>query len=124
MHLEMAKEYFKQKWSETNYWISNHQRLCKFKSSGIKKMFKELPVLECENDYTKAMNYLVLALTAYIATAEVSCDRLINVTIVCQVFKPMLTLQTYKNLKWSHPAIFTTKKCRKYFSGGNTRGIS
>ena len=55
---------------------------------------------------TKAMNYLVLALTAYKATAEVMFDRQINVTIVCQVFKPMLKLQSYEKLKWSHQAIF------------------
>ena len=34
-------------------------------------MFKELPILECEDNYSKAMNYLILALTAYNATAEV-----------------------------------------------------
>ena len=38
---------------------------------------------------TKAMSYLVLALTAYKATAEIIYDRLINVTTVCQVFKPI-----------------------------------
>ena len=94
MHPEMAKEYFKQKWSKpvTGYRIIKRQ-------IGIKKMFKELPVLECADDYMKAMNYMVLALNAYKATAEVIFDRLINATIVCQVFKPMLTLQTYKNLK-------------------------
>ena len=91
----MAKQYCKQKWTKpvTGYRII--KRLCKFKSSGIKKMFKELPVLECADDYMEAMNYMVLALTACKATAEVVFDRLINVTIVCQVFKPMLTLQTY-----------------------------
>ena len=96
MHPEMAKEYFKQKWSKpvTGYRII--KSLCKFKSSGIKKLFKELPVFECKDDYTKAMNYLVLAPTAYKAVAEAI---LVNVTIVCQIFKPMLTLQ---NLNWSH----------------------
>ena len=70
-------------------------------------MFKELPVLKCVDNYTKATNQLVLALTVYKATAEVIFDRLINVTIVCQVFKPMLTLRIYKKLKWNHHAIFT-----------------
>ena len=81
------------------------KKLCKLKSSGIKNMFKELPVLECADNYTKAMNYLILALMSYKATAEVIFDRLVNVTIVCQVFKPMLKSQSYKKLKWSHPAI-------------------
>ena len=45
------------------------------------------------------MNYLVLALTAYKAAAKAIFDRLLNVT--------MLTLQTYKNLNWSHQAICT-----------------
>ena len=51
----------KMKW---NYPITGYRiikKLCKLKSSGIKKMFKELPILECENNYAKAMNYLVLA---------------------------------------------------------------
>ena len=51
--------------------------------------FKEVPIVECVNNYMKAMNYLVLALIAYKATAEVMFDRLMNVTIVWQVFKPM-----------------------------------
>ena len=37
-------------------------------------------------------------LMAYKATAEVIFDRLINVKFVCQVFKPMLKHQSYKNL--------------------------
>ena len=57
--------------------------MCKLKSSGIKKMFKELPIRTCENEVTKATNYLILALTAYKAAAEVIFDRLLNVTIVC-----------------------------------------
>ena len=69
-------------------------------------MFKELPILECEDEFSKAMNYLILALTAYNATAEVIFDRLINVAIVCQIFKPMLKSQAYKKLNWSHQAIF------------------
>ena len=70
-------------------------------------MCKQLPILQCVDNHTKAMNYLVLALTAYKATAKVMFDMLINVTIVCQVFKPMLKLQGYKKLKQSHQAIFT-----------------
>ena len=53
-------------------------------------MFTELPMLECEDNCAKAMNYLILALTAYKATAEVIFDRVVNVALVCQVFKPML----------------------------------
>ena len=52
------------------------------------------------------MSYLILALTAYKATAEVIYDRLINVTIVCQSLKPKLKMQKYKELNWSHQAIF------------------
>ena len=74
MHPEKADEYLKHKWSKpmTGYWII--KKLCKLKSSGIKKMFKELPILECKD---KAMNYLILALTAYKATAEVIFNRLV-----------------------------------------------
>ena len=65
LHPEVADEYFKLKWSKpvTGYRII--KKMCKLKSSGIKKMFKELPILECENNFTKAMHYLILALTAY-----------------------------------------------------------
>ena len=56
-------------------------------------MFKELPVLICENEVIKAIKYLILALTAYKAAAEVIFDRLINVTIVCQVIKLIDTLK-------------------------------
>ena len=106
MHPEKAEEYFKFKWNKpiTGYRII--KKLCKLISSGIKKMFKELPILECVDDFFKAMNYLILALTAYKATAEVIFDRLINVTIVCQIFKPMLKAQKYKKLNWTHQAIF------------------
>ena len=69
-------------------------------------MFKELPILECEDNYAKAMNYLILALTAYKTTAEVIFDRFVNVALVCQVFKPMLKSKRFRNFKWSHQAIF------------------
>ena len=45
------------------------KKLCKLKSSGIKKIFEELPILECDGNYNKT-------------TAE--------------VFKPMLKSQSYK----------------------------
>ena len=54
----------------------------KINTSGITKMLKQLPVFICENEITKPMNYLILALTAYKAVAEVIFDILINVTIV------------------------------------------
>ena len=106
MHPEKAEEYFKCKWNKpiTGYRII--KQLCKLKSSGIKKMFKELPILECEGDYSKAMNYLILALTAYKVTAEVIYDRFVNVTVICQIFKPMLKSHKFKKLNWSHQAIF------------------
>ena len=78
--------------------------MCKLKGAGIKKMFKELPIFLCDNDVTKATNYLITALTAYTATAEVIFNRLLNVTIVCQIIKPLLQ---YKEFSWTHQAIFT-----------------
>ena len=54
IHPKMADKYFKLKWSKP---ITGHRiikRLCKLKCSGIKKMFKELPVLKCVDNYTKA----------------------------------------------------------------------
>ena len=106
MHKEVADEYFKLKWSKpvTGYQII--KKLCELTSSGIKKMFKELPILECENKYAKAMNYLILALTAYKTTAEVIFDRFVNVALGCQVFKPMLKSKRLRNLNWSHQVIF------------------
>ena len=44
--------------------------LCKIKSAGIKKMFKELPVFKCEKEVTEPTNSLIMALTAYKAAAE------------------------------------------------------
>jgi len=106
MHPNKAKEFFKFKWNKPISGYRIIKKLCKLKCSGIKKMFKELPILECEDDYVKAMNYLILALTAYKATAEVIYDRLINVSIVCQIFKHIHKTQKYKELNWSHQAIF------------------
>ena len=78
--------------------------MCKLKGAGIKKMFKELPIFLCDNDVTKATNYLITALTAYTATAEVIFNRLLNVTIVCQIIKPLLQ---YKQFSWTHQAMIT-----------------
>ena len=52
IHPEMAHEYFNPKWKKpiTGYRIIKSLR--KFKCSGIQKIFKELPVIECEDDYT------------------------------------------------------------------------
>ena len=66
-------------------------------------MFKEMPIFKCDNEVTVATNYLIMALTAYKATAEVIFDRLVNVTIVCQIIKPLIIL----NFPWDHAAIFT-----------------
>ena len=79
------------------------KNLCKLKCNGIKKMFKEMPVFTCDNEVTTAKNYLIMALTAFKATAEVIFDRLVNVTIVCQIIKPLII----QNFPWNHPAIFT-----------------
>ena len=96
MHPEKADENFKHKWNKpaTGYRII--KRLCKLKSSGMKKMFKELPILECKDNFSKAMNCLILALTAYKKTAEIIFDRFVNVTSVYQVFKPLLKSQNSK----------------------------
>ena len=44
-----------------------------------------------------------MALTAYKATAEVIFDRLVNVTIACQIIKPLII----HNFPWNHAAIYT-----------------
>ena len=44
-----------------------------------------------------------MALTAYKAAAEVIYHRLFNVTIVCQIIKPLIK----KDIPWTHQAIFT-----------------
>ena len=62
--------------------------------------------MECENDHAKAINYLLLGLTAYRAATQVIYDRLINVIIVCNVFKPMLRMRKFNELNWSQQAIF------------------
>ena len=53
---EKATEYFEFKWNKPISGYRIIQKLCKLKCSGIKKMLKELPILECEDDYAKAMN--------------------------------------------------------------------
>ena len=104
MQPEIASIFFNQKWSKpiTGYRII--KSMCKIKCSGIKKMFKELPELKSTNDITKAMNYLIMALTAYKATTEVMFIRLLSVTIVCQIIQPILQ---DKEFSWTHQAIFT-----------------
>ena len=104
MQPEIASEFFNQKLNEpiTGYRII--KSMCKIKCAGIKKMFKELPVFICENEVRKPTNYLIMALTAYKAITEVIFDRLVNVTIVCQIIKPLLK---YKEFSWNHQAIFT-----------------
>ena len=103
---DQAEEFFKFKWGKSPSGYRIIKKLCKLKSSGIKKMFKELPILECENDHARAMNYLLLALTAYRAATQVIYDRLINVVIVCSIFKPMFRTRKYNELNWSHQAVF------------------
>ena len=95
MQPEIASKFFNQKWNKpiTEYRII--KSMCKIKCAGIKKMFKELPVFVCENDVTKATNYLVTALTAYKATTEVIFNRLLNVTMVCQIIKPLLKYKDF-----------------------------
>ena len=70
MQPEIASEFFNQKWQKpiTGYRII--KSLCKIKSAGIKKMFKELPVFKCENEVTEAINSLIRALTAYKAAQQ------------------------------------------------------
>ena len=89
-------------------------------------MFMDIPFLTCEDDLVKTMNYLILALTAYKAAAEVIFDRLVNVTIICQIIKPLLTLQRYKNLLRlkSSGNFYIAWKCYKYLLDGNAWRIS
>ena len=103
---DQAEEFFKIKWGKSPSGYRIIKKLCKLKNSSIKKIFKELPILECENDHAKAINYLLLALTAYRAATQVIYDRLINVVIVCSIFKPMFRTRKYNELNWSHQAIF------------------
>ena len=110
LHPKITNEYFNQKWSEPIMGYRIIKNLCKLKCSGFKKIFKVLPVIECEDDDTKEITYCVLALTACKPVAETIFDRLIHITIVCQVFKPMLTLQKHKDLNWNHQAVFTLFK--------------
>ena len=74
LHPNKAEEFFKFKWNKPFSGYRIIKKLCKLKCSSIKKMFKELPIL-----------------------AEVIYDRLINIMIVCQIFKPMLKMQNIKN---------------------------
>ena len=66
-------------------------------------MLKEIPTLECEMTHAKAINYFVLHLTAYKATAEAIYDRFINVHIVNHIIKPLMK----ENDKWMHTASLT-----------------
>ena len=110
MQPEIASEFFNQKWNKpmTGYQIIKY--MCKIKSVGIKKMFKELPVLLCENEAIMAMNYLIMALTAYKTAAEVVFDRLVNVTIMCQIIKPCYTRKIQKKIVESPSHFHTHQK--------------
>jgi len=103
MQPELVSRFFNQKWQKPMTGYRFIKNLCKLKCNGIKKMFKEMPVFTCDNEVTTATNYLIMALTAYKATAEVIFDRLVNVTIVCQIIKPLIVL----NFPWDHGTIFT-----------------
>ena len=48
MQPEITSEFFSQKWKKPISRYRIIKRMCKLKSSGIKKMFKELPILDCE----------------------------------------------------------------------------
>ena len=100
---KIASEFFNQKWNKLVTRSRFIKNMCKIKSAGIKKMFKELPVFKSENEVTDATNYLIMALTAYKAAGEVIFYRLLNYTIVRQTIKPLIKL----NLSWNHQAIFT-----------------
>ena len=57
---------------------------------------------KCSKNYSSSNEKLIIWKRA----AEVIFDRLVNVTIGCQIFKPMLTLQTYKNLNWKKLVVY------------------
>ena len=102
IHPEFATQYFNQKWHKPISGYRIIKSLWKLKCSGIKKLFKELPIIECDDDYMKVMHYYVLTLTAYKAGAEAIYYRLLTVTIACQAIKPMLLFQEHKNANWNH----------------------
>ena len=56
---EIAEEFLNRNWTRTDF-----KKICKLRCSGIKKMFIELPIIECEDANTKEMNSCVLGLTA------------------------------------------------------------
>ena len=60
----------------TGYRIINE--VCKIKHSGVKKMFKELPIIESDNVFIKALNYMVLYMPDT-AVAETILERFTNV---------------------------------------------
>jgi len=68
MQPETASKFFNQKWQKPMTGYRVIKSLCKLNSNGIKKMFKEMPILKCENEVTVATNYLIMALTAFKAT--------------------------------------------------------
>ena len=74
---------------------------------GFKKMFKEVPVLLCENETTTAMNYLIFALICYNRMPD-------NQTFV-----------KHENIFVETPSYFHThQKCVQYVPNGIIRRIS
>ena len=71
--------------------------------------------MECDDAYTKTVNYFVLCLSAYKAVAETIYDRFINVYIFGQVIKPLISNKKNGNLKWTQIAIRATQKHNKQF---------
>ena len=64
-----------------------------------RKCSKNYQSFKVKNEETEAINYLM----CYKATAEVIFDRVFNVTIVCQIIKPLIKPE----IPYTHQAIFT-----------------
>ena len=87
-HSDIAEDFLNRSWTEPLSGYKFIKKICKIRCSGIKKMFKEMPIIEGKDAYKKVMNYFVLCLTACKAVAETIYDRLINVYLVLQIITP------------------------------------
>ena len=63
---------------------------------------KKIPIIESDDAFIRAMNYMVLCLTGYKAAVETILNRFPNVHIVSNIIKPLILDSAYK---WSQTAI-------------------
>ena len=88
---EFENDFCNKKWNEQIPGYKIRNSACKTICSGIKKMFKDLPVLKCSTPYKQAIKYYILCLAVYQALIEVIFDRFININV--------------DNAQWTHEAI-------------------